>query len=253
MATFHGLDLRDHGKALNSVGWFIPPYLSLGFLGKLKDAIQSGRLSDQVQLETALAFAYSPNHLAAMVCERYPVTPYIQEYKDIIAEAVQAHFLGLGHVAVSGLLPVVEGVGRKLAQSRSLTADGSIKAVFTELAKYCKIEAAKNDMAVNELECMLDSFVEFARSYLYVQSDAYALDDKTNRHGALHGAYADGDYGRPISFYKIIGSVDFLCMVSAFRANVSWLAPDPTESSVKLAASYTVCMALSGVRTLALP
>jgi hypothetical protein len=33
----------------------------------------------------------------------------------------------------------------------------------------------------------------------------YPLLDKTNRHGILHGAYKDADYGRPINFYKAIG------------------------------------------------
>jgi hypothetical protein len=52
---------------------------------------------------------YSAENLAAMVTERYPIVPYVQDYKAIIAEAVEAHFCGLGHMAVAGLFPVVEG------------------------------------------------------------------------------------------------------------------------------------------------
>lgn len=55
-----------------------------------------------------------------MVLNRYPNVPIVSEYKESIAEAVSAHFLGLGHVAVAGLIPVVEGIGRRLYEQRGL-------------------------------------------------------------------------------------------------------------------------------------
>lgn len=242
------MNLNDYKKSLNSVGWFIPPYLSLGFLGVLKSAIDAEQPLDQQGLGAVLSRAYSPEHLAAMVSERYPITPHVQEYKDIIAEAVEAHFSGLGHAAVVTLLPVIEGAGRRLAKSRNLKVEG-IKSVFTGLAEDCKRETASQNLgAVDEILSMMDSFIDFTSKYLYVNSNAYPLTDKTNRHGALHGAYTDGDYGSAINFYKAIGSVDFLCMVSAFRSTVSWLAPDPTPSSQRLAAYYCACQALSAMR-----
>jgi hypothetical protein len=45
-------------------------------------------------------------------------------YQETIAEAILAHFSGLRHVAVGGLILVVEGIGRELARQRGLTADG---------------------------------------------------------------------------------------------------------------------------------
>jgi len=49
----------------------------------------------------------------------------------------------------------------------------------------------------------------------------------------------------PINFYKSLAVVDFLCFISAFRAIIPCLAPDPTEASGKLAAYYDACMALA--------
>jgi len=92
---------------------------------------------------------------------------------------------------------------------------------------------------------MMDSFVEFAKNHLYINSNNYALPDNTNRHGILHGSYTDVDYGEPINFYKSIAAIDFLCFVSAFRASISWLAPSPTEQSQKLSAYYKACFVLS--------
>jgi hypothetical protein len=233
------------------VGWFIPPYLQLGFLTVITTAIDSGGITDPHQLEGFLAQAYSPAHLAVMVQERYAATPIVNEYHAIIAEAVEAHFLGLGHVAVSGLLPVIEGAARKLADSRGIPADDSVgvRTVFETLAEDCKEEAVQRQIGdVGEILTMMDAFVEFTHKYLYVKASNYPLADMMNRHGMLHGAFTDGDYGRPINFYKAIAALDLLCMMSAFRANISWLAPDPTPASAALCSHYLACMALSTLR-----
>lgn len=237
----------DHYKeSFNSVGWFIPPYVTLGFLGHLSKEI-SGRGSEfsQKDLEQWLSFVYSPDNLAAMVSERYAITPYISDYKIIITEAIEAHFLGLNHIAVSGLMPVIEGAGKKLAESRNVTWD-SITNVFVNLANDCKTDAKTNNIgAVDEIFSMMDSFIYFSKHHLYINSNNYMLPDKTNRHGILHGVYTDADYGLPLNFYKSIAAVDFLCFVSAFRAAISWFAPSPTARSKNLSAYYKNCIVLS--------
>jgi hypothetical protein len=240
----------DHYKqAFNSVGWFIPPYVTMGFLGLLAKNIRDGGGGlDQRELEKLLALIYSPDNLAAMVTERYPLTPYVQDYKEIIAESVAAHFMGLDHIAVGGLMPAIEGIGRRLAYSRSVPVTG-IKSVFINLANDCKADATANSIgAVGEILSMMDSFIEFTDKHLYVNSNDYLLNDKTNRHGILHGAYSDRDYGQPINFYKSIAAIDFLCFVSAFRASISWFAPEPTASSKSLCIYYIACKAMGSKR-----
>ena len=239
----------DHFKApFNSVGWFIPPYVMLAFLGRLaKDISVKGSNFTQSDLEAWLSQVYSPDHLAAMVSERYSVTPYINEYQGIIAQSVEAHFLGLDHVAVSGLMPVIEGAGKKIAKSRDVPwVNKSSINIFIDLAEDCKADAIKNNLgAVGEVVSMIDSFTDFAKNHLYISSDKYPLPDNTNRHGILHGAFSDVDYGKPINFYKAISAIDFLCFISAFRANISWLAPNYTERARSLSKYYSECISLS--------
>ncbi|MFZ6047416.1 hypothetical protein ACFW0H_15020 [Pseudomonas sp. CR3202] len=240
----------DHYKAsFNGVGWFIPPYVTLGYLSLLAKAVSDkGASFSQGDLEVALSFIYSADNLAAMVTERYPITPFISDYKEIISESIQAHFLGLDHIAVSGLMPVIEGAGKKLAASRGVNFN-SITEVFVNLSEDCKNYSVRNSIgAVGEIASMMDSFAEFSRGHLYINSKNYSLSDKTNRHGILHGAYADSDYGAPVNFYKSIAAVDFLCFVSAFSANISWLAPSPTAHSLEIGSFYKACIALSKVR-----
>lgn len=227
----------------NSVGWFLPPYIPMGVISKIGRDVKSNKSKfKQAELEKNLASIYNSEHLASMVCERYPATPYISEFKEIISESVEAHFSGLGHVAVSGLMPVIEGIGRKLADRRGVEHK-YIKDTFNNLANDCKNRAKQNNIgAANEIEAMMDSFIEFSKSNLYINSEKYPQEDNTSRNGILHGAFSDQDYGRPINFYKSISAVDFLCFISAFDAEISWFAPNETAESKMLAKYYRLCM-----------
>ena len=238
-------NLDYHKQAFNSVGWFIPPYVQLGFLGAVAKQINENNVCGNT-LASYLAPIYSPDNLAAMISERYHAVPLINEYHEIIAESVEAHFLGLNHIAVSGLMPVIEGAGRKLAGSRSIIVT-SIKSVFQNLAIDCKDDVTTNNIgAVGEIVSMLDAFIEFTDNNLYINSNNYPLNDNTNRHGILHGAFSDADYGKPLNFYKSIGAIDFLCFVSALRTPISCFAPSPTDESQTLAAYYRLCIQLGG-------
>jgi len=236
-------------QSFNSVGWFIPPYVQMGALSKIVGDIQArGTQYGQDDLEQAVMMFYGPGGLAAMVKHRYPIVPVIKDYRETIAEAIEAHFFGLNHVAIGGLVPVIEGAGRQLAAQRGLSPIG-VHDVFKMLADDCKQESVSKNMgAPTEIEAMMDSFVAFAKDYMYVNSSLYPLVDKTNRHGIAHGKYSDADYGRPLNFYKTIAAVDFLAFVSSFRANISWFAPDPTPESRKLSAYYLALMTLRARR-----
>lgn len=238
--TVNNLDF--HKDAFNSVGWFIPPYVTLGFAGELaKEITVANGAYSQDMLEAMLSRIYSPENLAPMVLDRYSATPSIKEYSQIISEAVLAHFSNLDHIAVAGLMPVIEGGGKALAKEFAVQYK-SIRELFIRLSDCCKaLSAEKNIGAVGEVSSMLDSFKEYAEKNLYIHSDHYPHTDKTNRHGILHGAYRDEDYGRPLNFYKAIAAIDFLCFISSFRAPISWFAPNRTEESEKLARYYRFC------------
>ena len=110
-----------------------------------------------------------------MVSERYHSVPYICEYSETIAECVGAYFLGLNRIAVSGLMPVIEGAGRKLAESRSVQVT-SIKSVFKNLAADCKSDVIANNIgAVGEIVSKIDAFIEFTDNNLYINSNNYSL------------------------------------------------------------------------------
>lgn len=230
-------------QAFQSVGWFIPPYVQMGFLSRLAGKILSSPQPMSTDaFEAELSQIYAPSGLAAMVIHRYPIVPILSEYRQTIGEAIEAHFMGLHHVAATGLVPVVEGAGRRLLESRigqPVASKRPTKDVILELAAFCKVQSrAGNGGDSGEVGSMMDSFTWFAKNVLFADSATHGFLDNTNRHGMAHGAYRDADYGRPINFYKIMAAIEFLAFASSFTANVSWLAPDPTEQSEKLALFY---------------
>jgi hypothetical protein len=246
--TMRGLSLDHEKKIFNSVGWFLPTLVSVGYIQSVARSITNkGSAFSQTDLQECLAGIYSADNLAAMVTERYPIVPYVQDYKTIIAEAAEAHFCGLDHVAVAGLLPAVEGTGKKLAERMEVKFSSTN--AFVELATKCKKHVLLHNIgAVGEIASMLDSFAEFTRKHLYAHSERYVLEDNTNRHGILHGDYTDADYGLPINFYKTIGAVDFMCFVSGLTSPFHCFAPNPTERSQALAGYWRRCSALSASR-----
>jgi hypothetical protein len=146
-------------------------------------------------------------------------------------------------------MPAIEGAGRKMAKHWKVPPAG-IKGTFKQLATNCKKHSIRHKIgATDEIASMMDSFIEFTKNNLYIDSEKYADADKTNRHGILHGAYADRDYGKPINFYKSIAAIDFLCFISAYDAGISWFAPSPTERSETLSEYYFACVKINEVKT----
>jgi hypothetical protein len=235
--------MKSHNlkEKLNSVGWFIPPYVSSGFLDLVASRIAQAQGNfTQDDLEKALSFVYDAERLASMILYRYRCMPVIKQFAETISESVAAHFFGLGHVAVGGLIPVIEGAGRLLAMERKIKSRGSIKNVFEALASYARKDVMVRRIgAVDEIVDMLDSFLCFVQGYFFIGDQDYPLGDGTNRPGIVHGRYTDSKYGKRINFYKTIAAVDFLTFISSLNTKAaSGFAPDRTPESSRLAAHY---------------
>jgi hypothetical protein len=226
---------------MTSIGWFMPPYGNQGQLDIVSREINNANYRvDESEIERVLGFFYTPDRLASMALNMYAQIPVVDLYKRTIAESVAAHFCGLPHVAVSGLMPIIEGAGRELARLRGLKHEGSVKAVFIELIDNAKEDAwARKIGNTKEIDEMLTGCRDFLTRYFFENSALYPLLDKTNRHGVLHGAYRDQDYGRPINFYKTIGAVDILTFISMLQTTkMTGFVPEHTAESRALAERY---------------
>src|ERR1700691_2133850 len=93
MDSMRSIDLSESKERLNSVGWFMPPYVSAGFLDLVALSIARGNGEfTQDDLEKVLARVYDPERMASMVLNRYAQMPIITLFAQTIAESVMAHF-----------------------------------------------------------------------------------------------------------------------------------------------------------------
>jgi hypothetical protein len=232
-------------KALDSIGWFVPPYVGVSILETVSRQIiaAKGRFDDG-RVEQFLAHLYGPDRLASMVVDRYSKTDVVDLYQKTIAEAVAAHFSNFHHIAVAGLMPVVEGIGRELSRLRGLTLgqnpQSHVKDMFTELLTEAKRDAWNKKIGkTQEIDDMLTGSLNFLTKYFFEKSSRYPATDNTNRPGILHGAFRDADYGRPINFYKTISAVDILTFVSMLRMpKMSGFVPPNTPEATALAERF---------------
>src|ERR1700722_11560761 len=106
-------------NAFKEVDWPIPPYLNLGFLTALAKAIKDApQDAKPAIMREKLASAYTADYLAAMYLDRYSRIPYVKDFARQIDESIRTYFSGYTFNAVTGLLPVIEGIISKIAASQ---------------------------------------------------------------------------------------------------------------------------------------
>ena len=102
----------------------------------------------------------------------YPRDRILRDYAESISEAVEAHLAGMNRVAVAGLMPVVEGAGRRLAAERGLVPNAqgreSIQRVLGDLIRSYRREIVEHGWgAADALVSVLNSFSGFLKERFY--------------------------------------------------------------------------------------
>lgn len=239
--------LQRAADAFKSVDWVIPAYFTVGRISMIGEAIESADPAGKQEiLRTVLPRIYTPQHLAAMLLERYSKQVHVREFKKPIAEAIEAAFGGLWHAAITTLMPVIEGILAKIRDARlgELARDNRnwLGPELTELLEREK----RSPNCYDERVVMLTALRDFCNKRLYNDTKNYKGLDELNRHGILHGLFKD--YGDPINFYRLISILELLCFVIALFNGGSGFAPSSTPKSEALAAYYVTVIANAAAR-----
>ncbi len=228
-------------KAFKKVDWPIPPYLTIGFLSRLAKDIEDAApdLRSEI-MRRHVAQAYSPEYLATMLLERYSKIALVQDFKPQIDESIKAFFSGYKYVAVTGLIPVVEGIIRKVAVMRGRNVGHGTDRINGELQAFVE-EELNSPNVYGERVVLLEAFRDFIKDRFLHSTDGFDGLDEFNRHGILHGIFEK--FGEDTNFFRLITLLDLLCFsIGLFSIGqtegVSMFAPSPTADSSKLAARY---------------
>jgi hypothetical protein len=228
-------------SAFKQVDWPIPPYLTLGFLGPLAKAINDAPEDEKLAImREKLAGAYTAQYLAAMYLDRYSRISYVKDFSRQIDESIRTYFCGYTFNAVTGLLPVIEGIIRKMAAGQNRDIGQGTKRLNDELHALVDREL-QSPAGYGERLVLLEAFRDFVRDRLLQNTDRYVGLNEFNRHGILHGIFED--FGQAVNFLRLITLLDLLCFsIGLIGGGVSMFAPAPTPESTKLAAVYaTLC------------
>jgi hypothetical protein len=232
-------------SAFKEVDWPVPAYLTMGFLGELAKNIQEAPAPAKSEvLREALATAYSPLYLSGMFLDRYSKILHVQDFKQHIDESIRTYFCGYTFNAVTGLLPVIEGIIRRMAARQNRDVGHGTRKLVDELQALVDKEA-QSPHCYGERLAMLEAFRDFVRDRLLQNTDRYSGLDEFNRHGILHGLFEN--YGQEVNFFRLITLLDLLCFsIGLIEGGISMFAPAPTPESTKLAAYYLQLNALHG-------
>jgi|HubBroStandDraft_1064217.scaffolds.fasta_scaffold89895_2 hypothetical protein len=225
-------------NAFKEVDWPIPPYLQLGgFLSPLAKAIMDAVTADAklTIVRERLSGAYNASYLAGMYLDRYSKIPHVRDFARQIDESIRTYFCGYAFNAVTGLLPVIEGIIRKIATSHNRDVGQGTRKLNDELQALVDREE-QSPHCYGERLVMLEAFRDFVRDRLLQNTDRYVGLDEFNRHGIVHGIFEN--FGQDINFLRLITLLDLLCFSIGLIEGVSMFAPAPTAESANLAGVY---------------
>jgi hypothetical protein len=216
-------------NAFKQVDSPIPVYVPMGFLTKLAKEIETTPQDLKAEvLRKGLAEIWQPLNLATNYLERYSKIPYVSDFRQHIGEAVKAYFSGCKHTAIAALIPVLEGIVRKIAKRRGREVGSGTKKINDEFDEFVKREMCSS-ACYGERVILLESLRDFVRNVLLRNTDSFSGLNQFNRHGISHGIFLD--FGFDVNFYREMILLDSLCFcIRLAEGGVSIFAPEPTRN-----------------------
>ena len=206
---------------------------SSGRFKAIKDASKDEKLEI---VREKLAYAYSSDYLASMFLDRYTRIPHVRDFARQIDESIRTYFCGYTFNAVTGMLPVLEGIIRKMAARQNRDVGQGTRGLKVELQILVDREQ-QSPHCYGERLVVLEAFRDFVRDRLLKKTDGYDGLNEFNRHGILHGIF--DNFGQDINFLRLITLLDLLCFsIGLVEGGVSMFAPPETPESSSLAAKY---------------
>ncbi|MBO1361976.1 hypothetical protein J2D73_19525 [Acetobacter sacchari] len=241
-----------HKNILKEIKWFVPFYVSFGQISFLTSSINNIRSEgikekilysegNSASLETKdliyLCFemwateVYSANRLSAFMTEFYSKIPHVKNFYSSILECVNAFFSGYKNVAITALVPVVEGVIRLLANDINHGVGYGTRNLTSYVSEIIEREK-QSENYFGERYAALESFRDFLNKYYLADIKNENNPLGLNRHTIVHGTYSYiPTYG---NFTKLISILDALCFISTVYHNnsgFSLLGPNETKES----------------------
>lgn len=237
-------------EVLAEIEFVYPPFCSYGFVQRFVSSMVSAPKNEDLILAYAKEM-FSLDSLSVLFTEKYKLNNDIAPYYQQLLESLYAHCMGWHRVAVTSLIPCIEGVVRSIGVSLDSKFEKVVSAKdLDEILKLvCKYVIDRNlpkgtwvpdDLrslsyhdSFDEQIQMVQSLRYFIKQKLYSHTDNYSGDARLNRNSVVHG-FVDS-YNSPVNFYRLIVVLNSLYVCSALVGRGgSLFFPSPTNSSRQL-------------------
>jgi len=228
-------------------GWDLlpPPYVGLSALIDIKKQLIYRKPVDPTPMLTSvLSKVFATDQLSRYQVEMYEKFAVFRGFEKITDQCIKAFELGLNSIAIIGLIPVLEGVLRKIGELEMDDFQGNTsKDEFLKLIDHLSTLLSRQAYAYYDVPSfmrlpkfigafheqiqLLNAFRAYFQTRLYENTARIVGPIDLNRHSVLHGLVTDFD--KPINFYRLIIAINFLGGTSYLLGH--------TESSVELPAT----------------
>ncbi|HGF7148069.1 TPA: hypothetical protein AB5E47_003507 [Vibrio cholerae] len=187
-----------------------------------------------------LVSLFNPDLAASFYVGEVLRSPTLNEYKDIILEAITSYFMGMNNISTLSLFPVLEGSLRDIHCKYSDGNENNVKAkqfirktkeiaekrAFLALKDY-NLSPLNTNLHDNDkdsfyplisVDCdVLYAFVTFFQEILYKESNK--TDQSFNRHLAIH--LLKNDFGEQANFVRLIMSISYIVYIEDLHNNIT--------------------------------
>jgi hypothetical protein len=250
--------LQYVADACRSADLVIPPYFRVGFLFAAAKVINDASEDDkQIAGNAFLRSLYTHSDIAQLVTGVLAKRSAFQPYHQQIVECVEAYALGLHHVAITGLLPCIEGLVRQLGVDFGLSVkdDVSIRSLVNLFKRLKKSEVElmfdgyswiPSEINITLLEHfhervqMYESISAYMLGRLYLHTDVAPVHLTLNRNGISHGFFTGyANAGNFLRLFNLLVLLSF-CAVRV-QGTGSMMHPGETEESIKFQKLLEAC------------
>lgn len=232
------------------VDFVTPPFMQNQFLSEFAKAIEAGSDLEKVA-EKFASRMYGLESISALSVEIYLKNSDFIKYSSQINESIEAFYLGLNRVAITSLLPCIEGIIRDIGIKIGVSCEDNINVnQFVKILKKVQQRIIKNLVfydfdwvpsdfksidfhdGFNEQIQMVESLKYFLINGLYQHTASYQGSTNLNRNGVVHGFITD--FSSPVNFYRLITVLNMLYVCSVLTGNNGSLFHPTTSGASKL-------------------
>lgn len=244
----------------------VPPYYQMGFLhGNAGRILKADTHAEKMNIGSEMLYAmYPADGMAELISGVWSKRRTFDEFQSQLVEAAKAYCLGLYGVAITGLLPCIEGVVRQLGVLSGVAVEDSVSIkvltkVFRKLQKrelvlmfdgydwYPESEITVSYLdGFHERVQIFESISSYLESKLYLHTDSAPEYLRLNRHGIAHGLFKG--YATKENYLRLFNLLSALSFAAAMvEGRGSLMHPGTTVESAELTASLRRCEAVSSL------